>query len=556
MKTKNFHFFSGVIQRSRGQSVYGSAAYGGCTKFNSGARRGDYSSHARHHVGTVMALPPEAPAEYADEGIFLIAVAAAETRADAQEGRVLVFSIPRAVPRHLWVTVAAFTIAPFIALGFAARIDIEAPDASDGLPHPHAHTILSQRPLGPAGFGKKDRSANLLFRKDGGRYVRAMIAGRLTLACAMLAIPVTLDHRRNDERGIANAEIRIRKVNWHCLAQSTTTQSVEDIGNHRRAMNEELDASNDNLGSFGLQLQSAVSSANKPNEEEQLILLNSVNSVLAIQCIEAVQVDGSLQFMVDGVGIQCWVDRICTEQTISPAGATAVTLCVRALDWPAVVATGDDESFDRLVTAGVQAGIAVINRPASATALSAIKGSFGRRLHDEVFVYDRNRVAGGHFRLHQTEHFVKAMAYAPSLIANPISIKLAAHDRQEMIRRFVNAMAYGAQISRAEVVSATISGTHRGQQNAATFEVAVQRGTLLPTGPILEGKENAEVSALNVLEDMELEIFPRPEEPVTRQIGPSINWEEYRLPDWEKLRVAKEDNSIANHELDPEVPKR
>jgi hypothetical protein len=70
MLRKNFHCHVGVVQRSNKQTAFSFAAYAACTQFNDGYRRGDYGRDAGSHVGTVMLLPPEAPAELRMKGCF------------------------------------------------------------------------------------------------------------------------------------------------------------------------------------------------------------------------------------------------------------------------------------------------------------------------------------------------------------------------------------------------------------------------------------------------------------------------------------------------------
>ena len=142
------HIYASVIQRSARRSALGRLAYQACTSFENDFRKADYSQFSEHHRGHVILLPEGAPPEFAEMESFLMATAFRETRIDAQEGRAVDFSVPRAVPEALLLPVAAFTMTPFVELVMAAWIDVEYPPASDGELDPHCHVYLSQRVLG------------------------------------------------------------------------------------------------------------------------------------------------------------------------------------------------------------------------------------------------------------------------------------------------------------------------------------------------------------------------------------------------------------------------
>jgi hypothetical protein len=150
-----------------------------------------------------------ASAEFADDCTFVVATGFRETRADAQAGRTVDFSLPRELPNELLLPVAAYAMAAFVEQGMAVRIDIECPPASDNAPNPHAHCYVAQRVLGPDGFGRKGREWNEQFLRNMGRHVRAVIAERVTRACAMLGVAAYVDPRTNEERGLPQPEERI-----------------------------------------------------------------------------------------------------------------------------------------------------------------------------------------------------------------------------------------------------------------------------------------------------------------------------------------------------------
>ena len=93
------------------------------------------------------------------------------------------------------------------------QIDIEWPHASDGKSM-FMVTFVFQRALESDGFGLKVREWNWLFWRDRGRYIRSVIAGRITMACALIGVAAYVDPRRNDERGLNSREFRINPIYW------------------------------------------------------------------------------------------------------------------------------------------------------------------------------------------------------------------------------------------------------------------------------------------------------------------------------------------------------
>jgi len=139
------HIHSDVLQRRHGQSAILQLGYQMCTYAADDRSHVDYSLFAGHHLGGVVLLPKGANAEFADDLNFVRAVCFRENRKDAQEGRTITFSLPREIPDHLLLSVAAYVMAHFVKQGMAVRLDVECPLASDGERHSHAHCYLAQR---------------------------------------------------------------------------------------------------------------------------------------------------------------------------------------------------------------------------------------------------------------------------------------------------------------------------------------------------------------------------------------------------------------------------
>ncbi len=92
-------------------------------------------------------------------------VEAAEKRVDAQLAREVEVTLPRELTKDQHIALLRqFVGDQFVALGMVADIGIHCPVAADGLAQPHAHILLTMRPLdaaSPTGFSaKKNRDWN------------------------------------------------------------------------------------------------------------------------------------------------------------------------------------------------------------------------------------------------------------------------------------------------------------------------------------------------------------------------------------------------------------
>lgn len=150
-----------VIKRSAGRSAVAAAAYRSAEKLHDD-RQGithDYSRKTGVERGEIL-LPEGAPAwvhGMGREGLWN-AVEAAEKRKDAQTARELRIMIPRELPPEDRITVVRdFVRRSFVARGMVADVTWHNKTATDGREQPHAHVMLTMRPLTPDGFGPKSR---------------------------------------------------------------------------------------------------------------------------------------------------------------------------------------------------------------------------------------------------------------------------------------------------------------------------------------------------------------------------------------------------------------
>ena len=149
------------MSRSAGRSIVAAAAYRSGTRLleERTGQTHDYT-HKRVEHSEIMA-PARAPAWVFDRQALWNAVDAAEKRKDAQLAREIEVALPRELsPEARLALVQEFTQREFVSRGMIADLAVHNPKARDGGQQPHAHILLTLRPLEGKGFGKKQRAWN------------------------------------------------------------------------------------------------------------------------------------------------------------------------------------------------------------------------------------------------------------------------------------------------------------------------------------------------------------------------------------------------------------
>ena len=150
-----------VIQRSGGRSSVAAAAYRSGEKLHDDRQNITHDYRNRGGVEhTEILLPETAPAwvKGIDREALWNAVEAGEKRKDSQTARELRIMIPRELdPQQRIDVVRDFVVKSFVSHGMVADICWHNKTASDGREQPHAHVMLTMRPLVDGGFGNKVR---------------------------------------------------------------------------------------------------------------------------------------------------------------------------------------------------------------------------------------------------------------------------------------------------------------------------------------------------------------------------------------------------------------
>jgi ATP-dependent exoDNAse (exonuclease V) alpha subunit len=151
-----------IITRGKGRSVIAAAAYRAGEKLRD-ERQGmthDFSWRTDVEHAEIL-LPDDAPEWVKGLGreALFNAIDAAEVRRDAQTAREVRLAIPREVaPEDRRRLVLDFVRANFVTRGMIADVAFHNDiSPTDGKEQPHAHVLLSTRPLTATGFGLKSR---------------------------------------------------------------------------------------------------------------------------------------------------------------------------------------------------------------------------------------------------------------------------------------------------------------------------------------------------------------------------------------------------------------
>jgi hypothetical protein len=179
----------------------------------------DYSDRT-DHVAHFIVAPDDAPAWATDWQELWTRAAAAETRANAQEARLIELSLPRALAREDWIEIARRVARALAKRGMVVQVDIHCATASDGGLNPHVHFMLTMREIKNGKFAqKKARHWNQEFYGKAS-VIRRDMAEVLNRYCQKRGVDYHADHRSNLERGLTPAEVRLPR--WNVLHYKRT----------------------------------------------------------------------------------------------------------------------------------------------------------------------------------------------------------------------------------------------------------------------------------------------------------------------------------------------
>ncbi len=185
-----YHLSATVISRARGQRIVAVAAARSASRLRD-ARYGIIHNHARKHgvAHTEIMTPAGAPPWAQDREALWNRVEAAEHRWDSQLARAIEVGLPVELSHEQGVALMREYLAhEFVEHGMIADFSIRRSDPKN----PHAHVLLTLRPVTASGFGPKARHWN---RKSNLLAWRTAWAERANRHLAHAGHDVRIDHR-------------------------------------------------------------------------------------------------------------------------------------------------------------------------------------------------------------------------------------------------------------------------------------------------------------------------------------------------------------------------
>jgi hypothetical protein len=185
-----YHLSATVISRARGQRIVAVAAKRSATRLRD-AHYGITHNHERRHgvVHAEIMAPAGAPAWTHDREALWNRVEAAERRWDSQLARAIEVGLPVELSHEQGVALMRDYLAhEFVEHGMIADFSIRRSDPRN----PHAHVLLTLRPVTALGFGPKARYWN---RKSNLLEWRIAWAERANRHLARAGHDVRIDHR-------------------------------------------------------------------------------------------------------------------------------------------------------------------------------------------------------------------------------------------------------------------------------------------------------------------------------------------------------------------------
>lgn len=183
-----FHLSVKVIGRNQGRSAVAAAAYRSAEKIVNEWDGVEHDFTKKHWVEfSEIMLPDNAPLEYKDRSVLWNAVEEAEKASDARLAREVEVALPKELTRDQQIQVLEdFVWRKFVSQGMIADINIHDPPVTDDrgraldqngnvttdteqmvFQNPHAHILLTVRPLDENGLWQPKTQKEYLLIKDG-----------------------------------------------------------------------------------------------------------------------------------------------------------------------------------------------------------------------------------------------------------------------------------------------------------------------------------------------------------------------------------------------------
>jgi len=192
-----YSFRMQVIGRSAGRSATAAAAYrsGEQVKDERTGQVHDYTGKSDIYASEIL-MPKGAPERMSDRALLWNEVERNEKRKDSQLCNEIMIALPAELSHAQKQELAReYVQGEFVSQGMIADIGYHDFDSHN----PHAHIMLTMRPVNEEGFGKKERKWN---KRDAVREYRSDWAEYANLALERAGLDERIDHRSLKEQGI------------------------------------------------------------------------------------------------------------------------------------------------------------------------------------------------------------------------------------------------------------------------------------------------------------------------------------------------------------------
>ena len=192
-----YSFRMQVIGRSAGRSATAAAAYrsGEQVKDERTGQVHDYTGKSDIYASEIL-VPEGAPERLGDRASLWNEVERNEKRKDSQLCNEIMIALPAELSHAQKQELAReYVQGEFVSQGMIADIGYHDFDSHN----PHAHIMLTMRPVNEEGFGKKERKWN---KRDAVREYRSDWAEYANLALERAGLDERIDHRSLKEQGI------------------------------------------------------------------------------------------------------------------------------------------------------------------------------------------------------------------------------------------------------------------------------------------------------------------------------------------------------------------
>ncbi len=213
----NYHFEATIISRGKGRSVTGSVSYICGRTLHDSYKSRTYHNLRKDVVWQKIFLPDHVPSEFRELQYLCDEIERAEVRWDARTARQFIASLPNELPPGEQIRIVReFIEDNFVSCGLCAIAAIHRGRNRDdpSRNNPHAHIIVSTRPVGEEGFcERKDRE------HDKRKYItiwREQWAAIQNRAYERNGLDIQVSHESFEAQGKHDREptIHLSRIDW------------------------------------------------------------------------------------------------------------------------------------------------------------------------------------------------------------------------------------------------------------------------------------------------------------------------------------------------------